>query len=147
MNPVLKNILAVVVGLVVGGVVNSGIIMLGGAIVSPPPGIDPMDVESIRAGMEAGLYSPQHFIVPFLAHALGTLVGAFLAARIAANRKMIFALSIGVLFLIGGIIAATMLPAPAWFVVLDLVVAYIPMAWLGGILAAGRNPSTVERAM
>ena len=27
-----------------------------------------------------------------------------------------------------------MIPAPAWFIALDLIVAYIPMAWIGGRL-------------
>jgi hypothetical protein len=45
---------------------------------------------------------------------------------------MKIALGIGVLFLIGGTAAVMMLPAPMWFSALDLIVAYIPMAWLGG---------------
>ena len=43
-------------------------------------------------------------------------------------------LVVGLMFLAGGIGAATMIPAPIWFIVLDLVVAYLPMAWLGGTL-------------
>ena len=42
----------------------------------------------------------------------------------------------GVVFLLGGIAASFMIPAPAWFIVLDLVVAYLPMAWLAGRLGA-----------
>ena len=63
------------------------------------------------------------------------------AALIAANHKLTFALVVGGLHLIGGILAAFMIPAPAWFVVLDLVVAYLPMAWVGGFLgnAASRK--------
>jgi len=34
--------------------------------------------------------------------------------------------------LVGGIVNVFMLPSPAWFTVLDLVGAYIPMGWLGG---------------
>ena len=37
-------------------------------------------------------------------------------------------------FLAGGIAAARMIPAPAWFVVLDLAAAYVPMAFLGALL-------------
>lgn len=78
----------------------------------------------------------------YTAHALGTLVGAWVAATIAATHKMTLALVIGALFLIGGIAAAFMIPGPTWFVVLDLVAAYFPMAYIGGKLGAGR-PSTV----
>lgn len=33
-----------------------------------------------------------------------------------------------------------MIPAPTWFIALDLVVAYIPMAWLGLTLANRIKP-------
>ena len=31
--------------------------------------------------------------------------------------------------------AARMIPAPAWFVVVDLAAAYFPFGWLGYVLA------------
>jgi hypothetical protein len=83
------------------------------------------------------LFQPKHFIMPFLAHAIGTLIGAFIAALIAGSHKMNFAIVIGIFFLIGGIMSVFMLPSPVWFNILDLVVAYIPMAWIGGKLAMG----------
>ncbi|MGI8893393.1 MAG: hypothetical protein ACR2GN_08020 [Bacteroidia bacterium] len=133
MNPVLKNILAVIAGIVAGSAVNMGIIMLSGSIISPPEGVDVSKMESLAENMH--LFEPKHFIMPFLAHALGTFVGALVAAYLAASYKMKFALAIGVFFLLGGIANAFMLPAPAWFIILDLLLAYIPMAWLGGRLA------------
>ena len=42
-----------------------------------------------------------------------------------------FAYAIGVFFLTGGISVTFMIAAPAWFIILDLLVAYIPMAWIG----------------
>ena len=45
---------------------------------------------------------------------------------------MKFSLVIGCLFLAGGIIMSYMLPEPIWFIILDLLIAYIPMAWIGG---------------
>lgn len=133
MNPILKNILAVVAGIVIGAAVNMLIISISGSLVPLPEGVDPNDMESIKANMHR--YETMHFIMPFLAHALGTLVGAFVAAKIAANRKRIFALLIGGVFLIGGIMMVVELPSPTWFNALDLVVAYFPMGWLGFILA------------
>ena len=130
MNPILKNILAVVAGLVLGSVVNMGLIMLSSSVIPPPEGVDVTNMESLKSSMH--LFEPKHFIFPFLAHALGTLAGAFTAARLAVGQKMKFALGIGVFFLIGGIANVFMLPSPAWFTILDLVGAYIPMGWLGG---------------
>ena len=136
MNPVFKNILAVIAGCIFGGMVNMGIIMISGYIIPPPAGADLTTTEGLKAAMH--LMQPKHFILPFFAHALGTFAGAWLAAKIAANRKMAFALGIGVFFLIGGIANIVMLPSPLWFTILDLVVAYIPMAYLAGSLVVKR---------
>lgn len=133
MNPIVKNILAVVLGLTIGGVVNMAIIMISSSIIPPPDGTDLTTMEGLLAAMP--LMEPKHFLFPFLAHALGTLVGAFIAAKIAANAKVTFAMVIGVCFLIGGILNIVMLPSPLWFTLVDLVLAYLPMAYLGGKLA------------
>lgn len=89
------------------------------------------------------LFGPKNFVFPFMAHALGVLAGAFLAGIIAVNHKMKFALSIGIFFLMGGIANAFLLPAPNWFIVLDLTVAYIPLGYLGGKLAIRKNSNTI----
>ena len=134
MNSTVRNILAVVAGIIIGGFINMGIIMLSGSVIPPPEGVNPADMESLAENMHR--FGPQHFIMPFLAHALGTLIGAFIAAKIAVGKKMYYALAIGIFFLLGGIANAFMLPAPAWFIIVDLTGAYIPMAWLGGHFAA-----------
>ncbi|MEZ4979370.1 MAG: hypothetical protein R2772_08730 [Chitinophagales bacterium] len=36
MNPILRNILAVVAGIVVGSAINMGIIMISGSLIPPP---------------------------------------------------------------------------------------------------------------
>src|SRR5687768_4732341 len=108
MNPIIKNILAVVAGFIIGSVVNMGLIMISGSIIAPPAGADVTSMEGLKASMH--LFQPKHFLFPFLAHALGTLVGALVAALIAASHKMKFAMVIGVLFLAGGITNVFMLP-------------------------------------
>ena len=139
MHPIVRNVLAVVAGVVVGGLVNSALVQVGPSIVPPPAGTDATTVEGLREGMKR--FEPVHYLFPFLAHALGTLAGAAVAARLAARNPMRFALGIGVFFLIGGVTAVCMFDAPAWFNVTDLVLAYLPMAYLGGRLAAPR-PAT-----
>ncbi|MBL7808881.1 MAG: hypothetical protein JNN28_13760, partial [Saprospiraceae bacterium] len=112
MHPILKNILAVIAGITVGSIVNMGIIMISGSIIPPPEGADVTTEEGLKASMH--LFQPRHFLFPFLAHALGTLAGAFLAAKMAANHHMRFAMVIGVFFLLGGIASVFMLPSPMW---------------------------------
>ena len=137
MNPIIKNSLAVVVGGIIGSAVNMGVIMISGSIIPPPDGADVTTMEGLKASMH--LFQPKHFIFPFLAHALGTFAGAFVAAYIAANHKMKFALGIGVFFLAGGIASTFMLPSPAWFSILDLVAAYIPLCYFAGRLVVKKN--------
>lgn len=137
MNPILRNAGAVVAGLVLGSVVNMSLILLSGSVIPPPEGADSTTVEGLKASMH--LFQPKHFLFPFLAHALGTLVGAWLAARIAIGSKIRPAMVVGLLFMAGGIANVRMLPSPLWFSILDIGVAYLPMAWLGMRLAVRKN--------
>ncbi len=129
MHPIFKNISAVVLGWLVGSSLNMGLIQTG-LYIFPISGIDPNDMDAFAEVMPTLGF--EYFIFPFLAHALGTFVGAIMASMIAESKKMKFALYIGGLFLLGGIAVNYMLAGPTWFAVADIVLAYIPMAWLGG---------------
>ncbi len=74
---------------------------------------------------------PLHFLFPFLAHAFGTLSGAMLMCWLKPKETRKYSLIIGSVYLVGGIAACFMIPAPAWFIAADLLLAYIPMAMLG----------------
>ena len=137
MNPIIRNTLSVIVGFVAGSVVNMALVVIGPKIIPPPAGVDVSKAESIAASIH--LFEPKHFVFPFLAHALGAFSGALVAYLIAASYRAIFAWVIGVLFLAGGIAASLMIPAPKWFIALDLLVAYLPMAWLA--ISLGRRLS------
>lgn len=130
MHPIVRNILAVIAGAVIGSLVNGSLIMMSSSIITPPAGANVTTEEGLKAAMH--LFEPKHFIMPFLAHALGTLNGAMIAVAIAANNKMKMAMVVGVLFLMAGIANVLILSAPMWFNILDLVAAYLPMAYLGG---------------
>lgn len=83
------------------------------------------------------LFEAKHFITPFVAHAAGTLVGAMTAYLVAVSYRAHIAYVIGALFFAGGVSASLMIPAPTWFVAIDLIFAYLPMAWIG-VMLAGR---------
>lgn len=137
MNNMTRNILAIVIGVVVGAVVNMGLVNVGPSVIPPPGGADVTDMETLKASMK--LFEPKHFIFPFLAHALGTLVGAFVATKIAVSNKLACALLVGLVFLTGGITMVYLVGGPMWFIVTDLVLAYIPMAYLGGKSAGAKK--------
>jgi len=137
MPNLLRNALALIAGVVIGGGVNMALITIGPWLIPAPAGVDVSSAEGLSRGMH--LLQPRHFAMPFLAHALGTLAGAFAAFLIAATYKAPMAYAIGVVFLCGGVAASFMIPAPGWFIALDLLAAYLPMAWLGIRLGAGRG--------
>jgi len=130
----LRIALGLVLGVVVGGVANMGLVMLGGIVLPPPEGVDPTELESIRANI--GTYSPLQFVTPFVAHAVGRLIGAGLATAISRSTSFWPALVVGGWFLLGGIAMVALIPeTPVWFMAVDLGLAYLPMALLGHRLA------------
>ncbi len=137
MHPIIRNIVAVVAGILLGSFVNMGIINISHVVVPPPNGADLSTVEGLKAAMH--LMEPKHFLMPFLAHALGSLLGAFVAAAIAKKNAMRIGLVIGVVFLLGGITSVLMLPSPLWFTLTDLIGAYLPMAYWGAQLATRKK--------
>ncbi|HEU0078611.1 MAG TPA: hypothetical protein VFQ76_13215 [Longimicrobiaceae bacterium] len=148
MPNLLRNVLALLAGIVIGGGVNMALITLSPSLVPPPAGVDVTDPESLGRAMH--LFQPRHFIMPFLAHALGTLAGALAAYLIAASYRAQIAYVVGAVFLCGGVAASFMIPAPTWFIALDLLAAYLPMAWLairiGTRMERGRTAARMREA-
>lgn len=120
-------------GLFVGGCVNMLLVVAGPHVIPAPVGVDMSDTKSIADSIH--LLEPRHFLFPFLAHAVGAFSGAAVAYFLAIGKRIAYSFVVGILFFAGGVAASTMIPAPKWFITLDLIVAYIPMAWLGASLA------------
>lgn len=137
MNPILRNVLAVFAGLISGGLLNMLLISISSSVIPPPEGADLTTKDGLIASMH--LMEPKHFLMPFLAHAMGTFLGAYVATLIAATHKLPIALVIGFVFLLGGIASIFMLPSPFWFSVVDISFAYIPMALIGYKLATNKT--------
>lgn len=136
---ILRNILGVLSGVIVGSIVNMGIIILGGIVFPLPENIDQTDPEWLSKSIH--LFETKHFIAPFAAHAIGTVVGVIVAVLIAVSRKKMIAMIIGVVFLAGGIMMVVQIDAPLWFESIDLSIAYIPMALLGYSFAKPKTKS------
>ena len=122
MKTIFKNRLVVLGGCLFGMAVNMGLIITGNQLIPFDDSMKPMN---------ANMWEIKYFLFPFLAHAMGTLSGAFIAAKFSASYHMVFAICIGIFFLLGGISMVFIMPAPVWFIVADLSLAYIPMSWFG----------------
>jgi hypothetical protein len=128
MPSLLRNALAILAGIAIASGVNMALITIGPSLIPAPMGVDVNNAASLSKAMH--LFEPRHFVMPFLAHAVGTFAGALAAHLIAASYRARMAYVIGAVFLCGGVAASFMIPAPAWFIALDLLLAYLPMAWL-----------------
>ena len=133
MKQILINVFAVLAGWIIGSSLNMGLVELGN-LVFPIKGVNTNSMEELALVIPT--LTATYFIFPFLAHALGTFLGAFIAWKIASGHKMRIAMSIGGLFLLGGIAVNYLLPGPKWFTILDLALSYLPMAYFGGFLAS-----------
>ena len=113
----LLNLSRVIAALFVGSTINICLVWLGNQWLPAPA-----DFKNAP---------PIPFLSPFLAHAVGTLSAAMLMCWLKPKETRRYALIVGIIFLMGGISACFMIPAPAWFIAADLLLAYIPMALLG----------------
>jgi uncharacterized membrane protein YqgA involved in biofilm formation len=133
MHPILRNVLAVIAGLIAGSLLNGLIINFSRFVIPLPEGSDTSTTEGLQAAILT--YEPKHFLFPFIAHAFGSFVGAFVAAKISPNYGFKLAMVVGLFYLVAGIYMVIILPSPLWFDILDLAIAYLPMAYLGWLLA------------
>ena len=128
MRSTIINILSILVGVLIGGIVNMAIVMSGSFLIAPPQGADLTTEKGLLAAMP--LMEPKHFLMPFLAHAIGSFVAAYFATRFSKTKAIRIPIIIAALFFIGGLMDVLQLHAPIWFSCTDLALAYFPMAFL-----------------
>ncbi len=139
MKNFLRNFVGLLGGVTLGAAVNGGIIALQPYLLSLPQGVDPNNIDSLIKAM--GDFEWHHFVMPFVAHALGTFSGAYFAVRITRQRPLFKAMAISAIFLLGGIQMVQLLPAPLWFEIVDLTLAYLPMGGLAYYIGVHHNPT------
>jgi hypothetical protein len=136
-----RSVLAVVAGFVAAGAVMMVIESINGRILYPELGkmaqgvTDRETIRSLLATAPVGA-----FLVVLFGWALGSFVGGFLAARIAASAPGAHALVLGGLLTLAGIANNLMIPPPGWFWIPTLVV-FLPVAHAGARLAPKRSPA------
>ena len=131
----LRNIAAVIAGLVVGMIVNLALIQLNTVFYPLPDGVDMTNIAQMKdavQGMPAAAW-----ILVFAAHLGQAFVGGWVAARLGASRPMMLAMIVGVLSLAGGVANAVMLSAPVWTWI--EMPFYPVVAWLAGRMELARR--------
>lgn len=115
MSPILRNVLAIVAGVVVGLVVITSVQFVNNVIFPPPPGIDLSDPAAMKAAV--GSLPAGAFIVLILGYLVGTTAGCWTAGRIAAEGQRRVMRLVALVFVVGGILNFRSIPHPTWVVV------------------------------
>ena len=131
----LRNIAAVIAGLVVGMIVNLALIQLNTVFFPLPDGVDMTNTAQMKDAIQE--MPAAAWILVFAAHLGQAFVGGWVAARFGASHRMMLAMIVGVLSLAGGIANAVMLSTPAWTWI--EVPLYLVVAWLAGRMVLSRR--------
>ncbi len=131
----IRNICAVLVGLVAGMVFNMLIVMLSTVLYPMPEGVGFNDREGLAAYIET--LPVTAFLIVMLAHLGQAFVGGWIAALISRNSSMVVAMIVGVLTLLGGLYNMSTLPLPAWMWI--EVPLYLVAAWAAARLVLARR--------
>lgn len=135
MNPTLKEVLAVLSGLVVGMILIGLLEGLGHLIFPPPAGVDLSDMEQVA------IYLQNAPIVALLWVTLAWFIGAFVGGAVAtliakeAGRRPAYL--VGGILTLSGILNLVMIPHPIWFWLSILI--FIPAALIGRKVVADRQ--------
>ena len=138
---VLRCVLAVVAGVVVGIIVISATHSLGHLVYPPPPNLDWNDREAVSAFMAAAPWTAYFMIL--LAYAAGPFCGGLTAAAIARRQRTLVALIVGYLFTLAGAMNLEIIPHAFWFAVVSTG-EYLPFAFLGSRLIRPRASAVTE---
>jgi hypothetical protein len=134
---VLRNIAAVIAGLIVGMIVNLALIQLNTVFFPLPEGVEMTDTAQMKEAIQG--MPATGWILVIAAHLGQAFVGAWVAARLGVSRWMLLAMIVGVLSLAGGIANALMLSTPAWTWI--EMPFYLIVAWLAGRMELNRRGS------
>jgi MFS family permease len=128
-------------GVVVGIIVWIVIVQVGEFVVrglySPPPGYNQRDME--QAKRYVATLPATAMVIVLVGQVVGTLAGAFAAAKI--GRSRVPAYVIGALLLVAGVVSTFVIPQPLWFVVLELA-GYIGATIAGAMLGSPHRVQT-----
>lgn len=144
MRQLLRNVSALTAGLIVGVAISIVIQALAGLVLTPSSAN--ASLVWTRVVASASIPGSIPYSALLAAHALGALCGAATAARMAASHALPAAIAIGFGMLALGIASVLSAPAPNWFQIVGLNLAYLPMAWIGWRIIRWHQRPSIQNA-
>lgn len=129
----MRSFLSVLAGLIIGYIIITLFENVGTLVYPLPTGVDPTDVEALRAIADQIPVGAFVFIV--VGWGAGTFTGPWLAGRIARRFKGSHGAVVTALLTLGGLFTLFSIPHPAWVWVAGLI-ALIGGGFLGSRRAA-----------
>ena len=133
-----RLLFAILVGVLVQGLIVAGVELTSSLLFPLPAGLDPANNAQLAAYLRSGAVPVAAMLMVLAAYAAGAFGGAFVATKIAAQRRLTPALVIGQLSLVFVIWNLVVLPHPIWMAIVSVIIP-VPLAWLGGRAAGARS--------
>ena len=133
-----KKILAVVVGLLIGGLGISLVQALSGQMYPWPEGLDYNNKEAFAAFVNT--LPTGAFLMVILSYVVGSFFGG-MAATAVGKEKYSSGLIVGFGLTIAGVMNAIAIPQPLWVSIVSIIV-FIPFALLGAKILPISNAAT-----
>ncbi|MGG3739077.1 hypothetical protein [Aeribacillus pallidus] len=125
----MRTFLAVVAGLVAGGVAIFFLETISHIFYPPPADININDPDALREFIQQAPVGA--LVLVAVAWAVGSFVGGLVTQLIAKRHQRRLPLVTGGILMAMGLLNLILLPHPIWFWVVGLAV-YLPMAYVGG---------------
>src|SRR5690606_12001177 len=125
--PMIRTVVAVLLGLVVALATMLLVEYLGMSLFPLPPGIS-LDNENDLARLVASATTGKKLWV-LMGWTLAAFAGGWVASRISRRHRSGAALAVGALIVAGVVFNTAMLPHPAWMTVAGVLLP-LPVAWL-----------------
>ena len=116
----LRRILAVLAGIIVGSLCITGVENIGHYLYPPPAKAGAGDMNALKVYVSEAPFMALFFII--LAYALAAVASGFTASKISNNGKYTAAVICGIIFLLITIYMMVSLPTPIWFWILGILV-------------------------
>lgn len=132
----IKDVLSVLGGVVVGNVIFLLFQLVGYAVSPDPVGFDPSKMSYTREVVDAMPFYA--WLILFAGYAAGAIVGGFIVGKYAESKSRVFPVILAIFFILGWLVNIVRIPHPLWAIVFVFLI-FVPLALFGHRLSTKRS--------